>query len=103
MPQVPETEPTKIIRPNRFRCMLRGCPLCHPERPCEVSVDDLLELLLGHPHEERVRGDAGIGHQHFNRTLVLLDLLERAVDGLGVRHVAFHAEEPVRGAGPAVG
>ena len=23
MPQVPETEPTKIIRPNRLRCMLR--------------------------------------------------------------------------------
>jgi hypothetical protein len=23
MPQVPETEPMKIIRPNRLRCMLR--------------------------------------------------------------------------------
>ena len=58
--------------------------------------------LLGHPDEERVRGDAGVGHQHLDRTLVLLDLFERAIDGLVVGDVTLHAEQPLGRPGAAM-
>ena len=76
--------------------------LGHPERPGEVGVDDLLEPLLGHPDEERVRGDAGVGHQHLDRALVLLDLFERAIDGVVVGDVTLDAEQPLGRPGAAV-
>ena len=50
--------------------------------------------LLGHPDHERVGGDPGVGHQHLDRTLVLLDLFERAIDGLGVGDVALTPNSP---------
>jgi hypothetical protein len=76
--------------------------MSHPKRPGEVRVDDLHELLLGHPHEERVRGQAGVGHQHLDRALVLLNLFESAIDGVVVGDVTLDAEESLRGPGAAV-
>ena len=45
----------------------------------------------------------GVADQHLDRALVLLDLGEGAVDGLGVGDVALDAEEAVGGAAAAVG
>lgn len=102
MPHMPETDPTKIIRPNRFLHVARGA-LCHPERPGEVGVDDFLEPLLGHPDHERVGGDSGVGHQHLDRTLMLLDGGERTIDGIVVGDVALDAEQALGRTGSAVG
>ena len=102
MPQVPETEPDEDDPAEPLALHAARCPLRHPERPGEVRVDDLLEPLLGHPHEERVRGDAGVGHQHLDGPLVLLDLVEGAVDGVVVGDVALHAEQSVGHARAAV-
>ncbi|CDZ88430.1 conserved hypothetical protein [Rhodococcus ruber] len=74
-----------------------------PERTGEVGVDDLRELVLRHPHQQRVVGDAGVRDQNLDRSLVLFDLLERGVDGVAVGDVAADGEQPVRGAGAAVG
>src|SRR4051794_12447811 len=49
-----------------------GGPLRDPEGAGEVRVDDALELLVAHPHQQRVVGQPGVGHQHLDRTLVLL-------------------------------
>ena len=96
MPQVPETEPDEDHPAEPLALHAARCPLSHPERPGEVGVDDLFEPLLGHPHQERVRGNAGVGHQHLDGTLVFLDLFEGAVDGLVVGDVAHHAEQALR-------
>ncbi len=93
----------KMIRPKRLRCMLREARWATRNAPVEVRVDDVLEPLLGHPHEERVLGDPGVGHQHLDRTLVLLDLFERPVDGVVVGDVAHDAEQALGRPGSAVG
>ena len=49
-----------------------------------------------------MRNHAGVGHQHLDRTLVLFDLFEGAIDGVVVGDVAFDAEQSVGAAGPAV-
>ena len=56
-----------------------------------------------HPQQQRVGGDAGVGDQHLDRAVLLLDLREGGVDGLRVGDVARHVEGPLRGAAAAVG
>ena len=85
----------KINRPNRFRCMLRDARWTTRNAPGEVGVDDLFESLFGHPDEKRVRGDAGVGHHHLDRTLVLLDRFEGTIDGVVVGDVTLDAEQPL--------
>ena len=70
----------KIIRPQRARSMPGARPLGDPVRAGEVRVDHPRELLLAHPQQQGVVGDPGVGHQHLDRALVLLHLLERGVD-----------------------
>ena len=41
--------------------------------------------LLGHPHDQHVGGNARVGHQDFDRALVLLDRFEGAIDGVDCR------------------
>ena len=79
-------------------------PLGHPEHTGEVGVDDLGEVLLAHPHDQHVRGDARVGHQHLDRALVLLDRRERRVDGGAVGHVTLDGKQVlvVRRPGAAV-
>ena len=77
-------------------------PLGHPVGGGEVRVEDLGEVLLLHAHQQPVAGDPGVADQHLDRALVLLDLGERAVDGLGVGDVALHAEQAVGRAAAAV-
>ena len=92
----------KIIRPNRFLVMLRDARWATRNAPVRLASMTFSNCLLGHPHEERVRGDAGVGHQHLDRTLVLLDLFEGAIDGVVVGDVALDAEQPLGRAGSAV-
>ena len=56
-----------------------------------------------HPQQQRVVGDAGVGHQHLDRAVRLLDLRERRLDLLGVGDVAAHVEGAVGGTAAAGG
>ena len=64
-----------------------------PESAGQIRIDDPLELIFRHPHQQRVVGDAGVCHEDLYRTLLLLDLLERGVDGLGIGNIADHTEQ----------
>ena len=57
-----------------------GGPLGDPERAGEVGVDDAGPVVLAHPQQQGVRGDAGVGDQHLDRAVRGLDLGERRVD-----------------------
>ena len=47
----------------------------------EVGVDDGVEVLVAHPHEQAVAGDAGVGDEHLDRAAEdLLGLGEGLVD-----------------------
>ena len=50
-----------------------------------------------HPQDQGVVGDAGVGHQHLDRAVGLLDLREGGVHRGGVGDVAAHVERPVGG------
>ena len=43
----------------------------------QVGIDDLGELILGHPHQQGVVGDACVGDHHLDRTLVLGETFTR--------------------------
>src|SRR6478736_4591498 len=62
----------------------------------EVGVDDGVELLVAHAHEQRVAGDAGIRDEHLDRTAEdLLGGRERRVDGGRVGDLARDALQPL--------
>jgi hypothetical protein len=70
----------------------------------EVGVEDAVELLVAHPHEQGVLGDAGIGDQHLDRAAEgLLGRREGRVDGGGVGHLAAHAHQALGRLTGAVG
>ena len=69
------------MRPLRGAQHVLGRPLGHPVQRREVGVDDAREVVLAHPQEQAVAGDAGIGHEDLDRIAeVLGDLGECAVD-----------------------
>ena len=60
-------------------------------------------VVVAHAQQERVLGDAGVGDEHLDGAVRLLDLGEGAVDVLGVGDVAAHGEEARRRLTAAVG
>ena len=92
-----------MIRPRRAAHHLRDRALGEPERAGEVGVDHRRPVVLGHPHQQPVGGDPGVGDQHLDRAVRRLDLGERRLDGRGVGDVAAHVEAPVRCAAAAGG
>src|SRR5690606_24439240 len=68
-------------------------PTHAPERPGEVDVEDVGEVLVRHPHEQRVLGDTGVGDQHLHRAQLGLDRGERRVDRGAVAHVGDGTED----------
>jgi hypothetical protein len=74
-----------------------------PEGAGQVGVQDRGEVVLGHPQQQRVAGDPGVGDQHLDRSVPLLDLLEGLVDLGGVGDVAPDAEQPLRRLSRSVG
>ena len=81
------------MRPQRPRSILVRGPLGAAARAGEVGVEHPGELLLAHPHQQRVVGDAGVGDEHLDRAELVLDRGERGVDRGGVGDVAGDAEE----------
>jgi hypothetical protein len=73
------------------------------ERPGQVRLDDRRPVVLAHPQEQRVAGNAGVRDQHFDGTLRSLDLSEGRLDRVGVGDVAFDGEEALRRLTGAVG
>ena len=88
----------KMIRPNRLRCMLRDARWATRNAPVRLALMTFSKLSSVIRMSSMSGGDAGVGHQHLDRTLVLLDLGEGAVDGGVVGDVALDAEQTVVGA-----
>ena len=58
----------------------------------EVGVDDRGPVVLAHPQQERVLGDARVGDEHLDGAVGLLDLGEGRLDRVRVGDVAAHVE-----------
>ncbi len=86
----------KMIRPNRLRCMLREARWATRNAPVRLASMTFSNRSSVIRMRNASCGDAGVGHQHLDRPLVLLDLLERAIDGIVVGDVTFDAEQPFR-------
>ena len=63
------------------------------ERASEVDVDDGLEVLVRHAHEQPVASDARVRHEHADPPVRRLELVECRVDGIGVRDVRDGARD----------
>ncbi len=71
-------------------------PLDDPEGAREVGVDDRAEVVVGHPQQQHVTGDAGVGDEHVDRSVeVTLQLGPRPIDVVAGGDVALHAEHAV--------
>ncbi|MPM48882.1 hypothetical protein SDC9_95609 [bioreactor metagenome] len=64
--------------------------------PGQVDVENLLPVLVAHPHQQGVTGDAGVGDQDLDRAVLGLHLLEGLVDRLCVGDIAGHAQYTLR-------
>ena len=83
-----------MIRPRRSRSMPLAARLASRNEPVRlVSMTDR-PVLLRHPQQQRVGGDAGVGDEHLDRAVRVLDLGERRVDRGRVGDVAAHVEAP---------
>src|SRR5690606_25969471 len=63
------------------------------EQAVQIGVDHRIPLALLHLGEELVAGNAGVVHQHIDRTDVGFDLGDHRRARLVVRHVAFGGGE----------
>ena len=71
-----------MIRPRRAA----ACPwppLGDPEGAGQVGLDDRGPVVLAHPQEQGVGGDPGVGDEHLDRPVRLLDLREAASTASG--------------------
>ena len=81
-----------MIRPRRSRSMPLAARLASRNEPVRLVSMTERPVVLGHPQQQGVGGDAGVGDQHLDRAVLLLDLRERGVDRLRVGDVAAHVE-----------
>ena len=94
----------KISRPNRRPHHRRGPPAWRPgTTPVRLVVDDRVPVVVGHPQEQGVAGDAGVGDEHLDRPERGLHLGECRLHLGGVGHVALHAEHTGGYAPAAIG
>ena len=63
----------------------------------QVGVEHVGEGILLDQRQQLVLGDPGVGDEHLDRTLVLLDRGERGVNGRGVPDVARTTDSPSTG------
>src|SRR5262249_2761356 len=80
----------------------RGTPRTAPG-PGEVRVEHPGELLLAHPHEQRVVGDAGVRDEDLNRTQLVLHRGEGGVNRSLVGDVTADRERAGGSAGATMG
>ena len=73
------------------------------ERAAEVGVDDVGEVLLRHPQQQRVARDARVGDDDLDRSELLLDLGEGRIDRGGVGHIRADGERTIRSLAAAGG
>ena len=62
------------------------------EGAAEVGVDDLVEVVFAHAHQQRVAGDAGVRDDDLDRAEFCFDLGESGVERRGIRDVGAHRE-----------
>ncbi len=88
-------EPAPHHRPRR--------PPGDPERTGQVGGDHRVPVVVGHPHQQRVPGDAGVGDHHLDVAEGGLDLGERGLDLSRIGHVTLDAEHAGRHLAAAIG
>ena len=70
-----------MMRPRRSRIMPLLARRTHRNAPVRLVSRTDVEVLVAHPHEEAVLGDARVGDEHLDRAPeLLLGLGERGVD-----------------------
>src|SRR5699024_9798903 len=73
-------------------------PLDRAEGAGEVGVQHRLEGVVAHPQQQLVVGDPGVRDQHLDRSVRLLDGLDRRVEAVAVGDVRGDGEGPLRAA-----
>ena len=86
----------KISRPRFIRSMPLLARLATRKEPTRLVCEHRVEVVVGHPQQQRVPGDPGVGDQHLHRALVLLHRGEGRVEGVGVGDVGPYGEHALR-------
>jgi hypothetical protein len=84
----PFTEDTLMTRPPLALGHAVDDLLGHVEAGVEVGAHHHVPVRLRHLLEGHVAGDAGVVHQHVNRTDFLHNRLDTRLAGVEIRHVA---------------
>ena len=69
-----------MIRPRRSRSMPLAARLATRNEPVRLVSMTARPVVLAHPQQQGVAGDAGVGDQHLDRAVRRLDLGERRLD-----------------------
>ena len=65
----------------------------HEKRPAQVGVDDVVELVIFHAHEQAVFGDAGVVHKDVQLGVLFDDLIDAPVAGGSIRNIERHGHD----------